>query len=265
MLRTLDTGTKRDSNIAISRNRDLGRELDSVREISGMDTAWIGFLTTLKGANGAMLESGKIAQSGFSGPLFKQYLSTFDGASGLSYGNDPICRAMFSQTLPLFWALDEKQPALLFEETSRTEQEQALKRVQLGQNWGVTIPVHLPTHAMLLVTLSSSTVNQDRVFLQGALSVRQGELLMQAHKLAQICTEKLTWDRVTTSNGKRILSPRERDCLSLARRGLTAAGIAEEINLQPETCRSYLKSAYRKLDVQNRTEAVIRAMELGEI
>lgn len=53
-----------------------------------------------------------------------------------------------------------------------------------------------------------------------------------------------------------VLAPREIDALRLVAVGASNAQIAEQLGLSPETVKTYLRSAMRKLDVHNRSAAV---------
>ncbi|WP_326565585.1 helix-turn-helix transcriptional regulator [Amycolatopsis rhabdoformis] len=59
------------------------------------------------------------------------------------------------------------------------------------------------------------------------------------------------------------LSPRELDVLRLVSEGCTNDEISERLGLLPNTVKSYLKHAMRKLDVTNRIQAVNRARAAG--
>ncbi|MGI5205968.1 response regulator transcription factor [Spirillospora sp. CA-108201] len=61
----------------------------------------------------------------------------------------------------------------------------------------------------------------------------------------------------------RVLSPRELDVLSYVAIGCTNAETAERLGLLPETVKSYLRSAMRKLDSHTRLEAVTAARRAG--
>ena len=50
------------------------------------------------------------------------------------------------------------------------------------------------------------------------------------------------------------LSPRERECLSLLSRGLTNAGIAEQLDLSPKRVANILTGLYTKLDIDGLNE-----------
>jgi two-component system response regulator DesR len=59
------------------------------------------------------------------------------------------------------------------------------------------------------------------------------------------------------------LSRREREVLRLVATGETNSEIAAHLHLSPHTVKEYASSAYRKLGVRNRLEAVTRADKLG--
>jgi DNA-binding CsgD family transcriptional regulator len=61
------------------------------------------------------------------------------------------------------------------------------------------------------------------------------------------------------------LAPREEQCLTLAAVGATNVQIAETLELSPETVKAYLRSAMRRLKVNNRTGAVHAARTAGLI
>ncbi len=60
-----------------------------------------------------------------------------------------------------------------------------------------------------------------------------------------------------------VLAPRELDVLSYVALGCTNAEAAERLGLLPETVKSYLRSAMRKLDSHTRLEAVTTARRAG--
>ncbi|MGQ0845088.1 MAG: LuxR C-terminal-related transcriptional regulator [Sporichthyaceae bacterium] len=67
----------------------------------------------------------------------------------------------------------------------------------------------------------------------------------------------------TASTATFCLAPREEQCLALAATGATNARIAAELQLSPETVKAYLRSAMRKLNVNNRTGAIHVARSAG--
>lgn len=59
------------------------------------------------------------------------------------------------------------------------------------------------------------------------------------------------------------LTPRERELLELIARGLSVRDAAEVLTISYHTAASYLKVIYQKLQVHNRVEATVKAINLG--
>jgi DNA-binding NarL/FixJ family response regulator len=59
------------------------------------------------------------------------------------------------------------------------------------------------------------------------------------------------------------LTVREREVLGLVARGLTNNAIAERLSLSPKTVRNLVSSIFDKLQVVDRSEAIVRAREAG--
>ncbi|WP_206503478.1 helix-turn-helix domain-containing protein [Streptomyces chrestomyceticus] len=60
-----------------------------------------------------------------------------------------------------------------------------------------------------------------------------------------------------------VLAPREVDVLAYVASGATNAATADRLGLRPETVKSYLRSAMRKLGVHSRLQAVVAARRAG--
>jgi DNA-binding NarL/FixJ family response regulator len=61
------------------------------------------------------------------------------------------------------------------------------------------------------------------------------------------------------------LSGREAEILGMLAEGLTGEQIAKRLVLSPETVRTHIRNAMEKLGARTRTEAVVRALDLGEV
>jgi DNA-binding NarL/FixJ family response regulator len=59
------------------------------------------------------------------------------------------------------------------------------------------------------------------------------------------------------------LTEREREILTLLSQGQNNAGIAQHLFLSPKTVRNHLSNIFNKLQVADRTQAIIRAREAG--
>lgn len=68
---------------------------------------------------------------------------------------------------------------------------------------------------------------------------------------------------VSNLSPRSALSEREREIVQLLARHRSVAAIAEELYISVNTVKSHVKSAYRKLEVSSRADAIRRARELG--
>jgi DNA-binding NarL/FixJ family response regulator len=59
------------------------------------------------------------------------------------------------------------------------------------------------------------------------------------------------------------LTERERQTLDLMARGHKNAVIAERLHLSPKTVRNYVTSIFDKLQLADRSQAIVRAREAG--
>jgi ATP/maltotriose-dependent transcriptional regulator MalT len=61
------------------------------------------------------------------------------------------------------------------------------------------------------------------------------------------------------------ISPRELEVLDLLAAGRSNKEIARRLDVSPNTVKTHLANLYEKLEVKRRTEAILRARELGMI
>ena len=59
------------------------------------------------------------------------------------------------------------------------------------------------------------------------------------------------------------LTPRESEVLALITRGLSNEQVATTTRLSPNSVKSYIRGAYRKIGVSSRTQAVLWALDHG--
>jgi DNA-binding NarL/FixJ family response regulator len=67
------------------------------------------------------------------------------------------------------------------------------------------------------------------------------------------------------ASAEKALSRREAEVLTFLAEGLTGEQIARRLVLSPETVRTHVRNATEKLDARTRTEAVVKALDRGEI
>jgi DNA-binding NarL/FixJ family response regulator len=91
--------------------------------------------------------------------------------------------------------------------------------------------------------------------LAGIRSVARGEVAL-APSIAAMLVGRVKTRAIT-------LSPRESEVLGLVAQGLSNPAIAKKLYLGEATVKTHLLHAFEKLEVNDRTRAVTKAMELG--
>jgi DNA-binding CsgD family transcriptional regulator len=100
------------------------------------------------------------------------------------------------------------------------------------------------------------------------LAFADGRLEPRFRKAVELASYALLDRMLTLSIPKRasrtrLLSPRERDCMSYAAQGLTDAGIAANLGITEATAHFYVEQAKKKLGVRTRAQAVAQLIAAG--
>jgi len=130
-----------------------------------------------------------------------------------------------------------------------------------GVDGGVVIALHDSPRRWVTVTFDLSVVRADAA-LRDRMAPHVGDLLLIAIALHGCI---VTWPQARSlrHHEPRGLSFRERDCLSLAARGLTSADIGERLSLAERTVNFHFRNIKTKLGAINRPEAIARGISLG--
>ncbi len=91
----------------------------------------------------------------------------------------------------------------------------------------------------------------------------RGEIAMSPAISRMIMEQYRATARFRTATPEASLTPRELEVLRLIGRGLRVAEAAEVLTISRETIAGYLKTIYRKLDINSRAEAALEAMRRG--
>jgi LuxR family transcriptional regulator, regulator of acetate metabolism len=156
-------------------------------------------------------------------------------------------------------------------------------RVPLGDRW---FDAFAPVVRKLIRDISVDDEVRRRLSLlsqRGQAPLRQsnpnmGEVAEELDELATMITDEAVLakiehlrsrlDGVRSSDERRQqaeLTPREIDVLAQVAVGCTNQQAADNLGLMPNTVKSYLKSAMRKLNVENRVQAMLAARDAGLI
>lgn len=177
----------------------------------------------------------------------QEYVETYLRDNHLAH--DPVINALWANPLPYSW--DEIQYQARF----RTERSDEVTGVGIdfGMRDGLMVPVHGMGGKLGYFSIAGFEANTSAE-AKSALTIA-GMFTYQA--LARLDDQQ---HHPTVQ-----LSPRERDVLSWATDGLSDGEIAEKLNLSENTVDYYMRNARRKLNVHNRTAAVVQAIKQGQI
>jgi two-component system, NarL family, response regulator LiaR len=97
-------------------------------------------------------------------------------------------------------------------------------------------------------------------------SVFAGETIIATSVFQQVLKYATRYmPRTTSDTGGDSLSARELEILKLAAKGISNKDIAQRLELSPRTVKSYMVELFAKMNVSNRTEAVITGLRAGLI
>lgn len=159
---------------------------------------------------------------------------------------DPVRHRCLSSSRPFLWwdIVDAKRrdECLIFHEAE-----------DVGLRDGVAVPIHGPAGECVGVGFASS---------RGGAETR---LLPQLHLMAVQFHTAYAALAVPRAASTVRLTPREREILSWSAKGKSAWAIGEILNIAEHSVEWHLKNIYRKLGVDSRITAVVKALYLGLI
>ncbi len=101
-----------------------------------------------------------------------------------------------------------------------------------------------------------------RDLIQAVYEVYEGRSVLDPAVAQKLLTRVASEGQTPTTP---VLTPREKEILTLVAKGYTNKAIAAQLHISDRTVQGHLAHIYEKLQVQNRTEAVMRALSLGWI
>jgi DNA-binding NarL/FixJ family response regulator len=102
-----------------------------------------------------------------------------------------------------------------------------------------------------------------RELVSAVRRVLAGESVLEPDLTSQLLRRLAREPRRDAPTPVEPLTPREREVLRLVARGYTNQEIATELTLSRSTVKTHLEHIIAKLDVSDRTQAAVRAAELG--
>ncbi len=97
-------------------------------------------------------------------------------------------------------------------------------------------------------------------------AVHQGELWVERKQMARFFDKEAVFNprrKARPAKKKEVLTPREKEVLSILISGCTNKEIAEALFISEKTVKSHLNSIFKKLNVSRRLQAILYAIERG--
>jgi LuxR family transcriptional regulator, quorum-sensing system regulator CciR len=164
---------------------------------------------------------------------------------------DPVLRASHESGVGFRWS---DIPSMV--ELS-PEQEEVL---ELGRGVGIVDGLTVPARANGLTTGSCNfAIGADREVPRANL------LLAELVGIHALDASRVIVERNHSQLEKRLLTPRQRDCIELVGRGKTDWEIAQILGISPATVKEHVDDARRKYGVSKRVQLVLRAAFDGHI
>ncbi|MFZ0500187.1 MAG: LuxR family transcriptional regulator [Steroidobacteraceae bacterium] len=168
------------------------------------------------------------------------------------YEIDPVLRRAACDPMPFFW-----DAAFQAESITPAQRRILIDAANLGIAHGFTIPIHLSwlpgaRRASCSIVPAADTVGRLNYLMVETMVTAMYAVLNRAHPHRR--------DTAVIQ-----LSPRERECLTLAAQGKDDWVIGQLLQLSPETVHSYMKNLMGRLGVRTRVQAIVWALETGQI
>jgi LuxR family quorum-sensing system transcriptional regulator CciR len=168
------------------------------------------------------------------------------------YEIDPVLRRAGCDPMPFYW-----DAAFRAETITPAQQRILVDATNFGIAHGFTFPIHLSwlpgaLRASCSIVPGASTVGRLNYLMVETMVTAMYAVLNRAHpRRRETAVVELT--------------RRERQCLSLAAQGKDDWTIGQLLRLSPKTVHSYIKNLMGRLGVRTRVQAIVWALETGQI
>jgi len=170
---------------------------------------------------------------------------------------DPRLHAARESMFPVIWhrdAFSNSEPNREFFDASAS----------FGIRSGVAMAVRNSFHAPALFILNSPAPDVDERRLQNITEIL-GQVLVVAASVHEMFLASVIERCLPPPTEGRPLSPRERECLALAAKGMTSAQIGQSLGIGERTVHQHFANLLAKIGAANRHEAIAKAAAAGLI
>jgi DNA-binding CsgD family transcriptional regulator len=170
---------------------------------------------------------------------------------------DPRLHAVRESMFPVIWHRDAFPD-------SAANREFFDAAGRFGIRSGVAMGVRNAFHAPAIFILNSSAENVDEQRLQDITEIL-GQVLVVASSVHELFLANVIERCLPPPTEGKPLSPRERECLALAAKGMSSAQIGQSLGIGERTVHQHFSNLLGKLGAANRHEAIAKAAVAGLI
>jgi len=171
---------------------------------------------------------------------------------------DPRIESAWNSAVPLVW------DAETFVGRNRRSDQFLADASLHGISSGVCFLIHLPQDCHVFISLSSSVERVDGL-RQRTIARAIPDVMAFGHYFHEVFMRATIESNIAPRLAGAPLSPRERECLTMAARGMTTDDIAAALRISSRTVQYHFDSIRTKLRAANRQEAIALAMYSGVI
>ena len=229
---------------AVEEGTDLTPAVNGIVQSVGFDTFTYALSTARRPGQDSVMYTYTTAP--------REWAVRWDQASYIEV--DPRIQFAFDSTLPFIW--DQ-----LSERGKSARLDQFLDDAcSFGQCSGVSFILPDRDLASVIMCFNSSAPVIDDV-RRGAIYDNLGSMLSFGYYFHEFFMRQIVRAGMPSRFEGAPLSPRERQCLTYAARGLTTEDIGARLGIKPRTAQFHFDSIRTKLAVATRQEAIARAMQ----
>jgi len=181
----------------------------------------------------------------------KEWVRRYDEAAYIEI--DPRVEAAMASTLPYIW--DQSTERHKSTNVDKFLDDAASHDIRSGVSF--LLPDSNRASVILCLNSSLPTINTKR---RAELIANFGTMLTFGYYFHELFMRKVVEAGVPSVLEGAPLTARERECLTLAAKGLTTDDIAGRLGIKPRTAQFHFDSIRTKLAVANRHEAIARAV-----
>jgi DNA-binding CsgD family transcriptional regulator len=231
---------------AVSKGKDLASAIDEITHDFGFDTF-------MSGVSISMQPGGETLSYVFT-TMPAEWVAVYDQRSYVEV--DPRIQALLRTMLPVVWDQDSMRgQSVKIDEFLDTG-------LRYGLGSGIAVGF-VDTKGHPAICALNSKIEKISAHRKTQIFEKVSEIVLFAHFFHELFVAGVIKEGKPPRSRGAPLSPRERECLTLAARGLTSDDIGHKLGIVERTVQFHFDSIRSKLSASTRQEAIAKAVQAG--